>query len=413
MSDLGWIDLAVRSARPRVMGALMRYFGNLDLAEEAFQEACLAALRKWPGQSPPHDPAAWLILVGRNAAIDSVRRQSKLQPLPPEQAWSTPEDTEASLAQRLDDGHYRDDILRLLFICCHPDLPATQQIALALRIVSGLTVKEIARAFLVSEAAMEQRITRAKSRVADANVPFETPDERERSRRLSGVTAVIYLMFNEGYSATGGDALIRAPLCDEAIRLGRLLLRLFPDQPELMGLVALMLLQHARAAARLDQQGAIVLLEDQDRGLWNHGLIDEGQALLDKALRHRTRGPYQIQAAIAALHSGAKRYRDTDWRQIDQLYLSLEQIQPSPVVRLNRAVAVSKVYGPESALAMIESLASELGNYFYFFGVKGSLLEQLGRTEEARGAFDRAIALAHTPAEAAHIRMHLDRLAAH
>jgi RNA polymerase sigma-70 factor (ECF subfamily) len=411
VNDLGWIDLALRSARPRVMGALMRYFSDLDLAEEAFQEACLAALRKWPGQSPPHDPAAWLILVGRNAAIDTVRRQSKQEPLPPEDALSTPEDTECSLAQRLDDAHYRDDILRLLFICCHPELPATQQIALALRIVSGLTVKEIARAFLVGEAAMEQRLTRAKARVADANVSFETPDEPERVRRLTGVAAVIYLMFNEGYSATGGDALIRAPLCDEAIRLGRLLLRLFPDQPELMGLLALMLLQHARAAARLDGDGAIVLLEDQDRGLWNRSLIDEGRALLDKAIRHRTRGPYQIQAAIAALHSGAKRYGDTDWRQIDLLYAALEEIQPSPVVRLNRAVAVSKVNGPDAALAMIEPLAGELSNYFYFFGVKGSLLEQLGHKEEARVAFDRAIALAHTPAEAAHIRMHLDRLA--
>ena len=411
MNDLGWIDLALRSAQPRVMGALMRYFCDLDLAEEAFQEACLAALRKWPGQSPPHDPAAWLILVGRNAAIDTVRRQSKEEPLPPEDALCTPEDTEWSLAQRLDDAQYRDDILRLLFICCHPELPATQQIALALRIVSGLTVKEIARAFLVGEAAMEQRLTRAKARVADANVPFETPDEPERARRLNGVTAVIYLMFNEGYSATGGDALIRAPLCDEAIRLGRLLLRLFPDQPELMGLLALMLLQHARTAARLDGDGAIVLLEDQDRGLWNRSLIDEGRALLDKAIRHRTRGPYQIQAAIAVLHSGAKRYADTDWRQIDRLYGALEEIQPSPVVRLNRAVAVSKVNGPDAALAMIEPLAGELSNYFYFFGVKGSLLEQLGHKEEARIAFDRAIALAHTPAEAAHIRMHLDRLA--
>jgi RNA polymerase sigma-70 factor (ECF subfamily) len=333
------------------------------------------------------------------------------EPLPPEDALATPEDTEWSLAQRLDDAHYRDDILRLLFICCHPELPATQQIALALRIVSGLTMKEIARAFLVSEAAMEQRLTRAKARVADANVPFETPDEPERGRRLAGVAAVIYLMFNEGYSATGGDALIRAPLCDEAIRLGRLLLRLFPDQPELMGLLALMLFQHARAAARLDGDGAIVLLEDQDRGFWNRSLIDEGRALLDKAIRHRTRGPYQIQAAIAALHSGSKRYGDTDWRQIALLYAALEEIHPTPVVRLNRAVAVSKVNGPDAALAMIEPLAGKLSNYFYFFGVKGSLLEQLGHKQEAHVAFDRAIALAHTPAEAAHIRMHLDRLA--
>jgi RNA polymerase sigma-70 factor, ECF subfamily len=410
MNELGWIDLALRSARPRVMGALMRYFGDLDLAEEAFQEASLVALDKWPGQSPPRDPAAWLIMVGRNAAIDTVRRRSKQEPLPPEDDLSTSGDTEADLVQRLDDAHYRDDILRLLFICCHPDLPATQQIALALRIVSGLTVKEIARAFLVGETAMEQRITRAKARVADADVPFGTPDLAERAQRLSAVAAVVYLMFNEGYSATGGDALIRTSLCNEAIRLGRLLLRLFPDQPELMGLLALMLLQHARADARLDDQGAIVLLEDQDRGRWNRGFIDEGQALLDKAVLHRSRGPYQIQAAIAALHSGVRQYCETDWRQIALLYAALEQRQPSPVIRLNRAVAVSKAEDPASALAMIEPLASELGNYFYFYGVRGSLLEQLGRNDEARIAFDRAIALAHTPAEAAHIRTHLDRL---
>lgn len=410
MNDLGWIDLALRSARPRVLGALTRYFRDLDLAEEAFQEACLSALKNWPGQSPPHDPAAWLIFVGRNAAIDTVRRRSKQAPLPPDNALSDLEDTEADLAERLDDAHYRDDILRLLFICCHPDLPATQQIAVALRIVSGLTVKEIARAFLVSEAAVEQRITRAKARVADANVPFETPDEPERLKRVAGVAAVIYLMFNEGYSATGGDALIRAPLCEEAIRLGHLLLRLLSGEPELMGLLALMLLQHARAKARLDGAGAIVLLDDQDRRLWDRGLIDEGLALLDKAIRHQTAGPYQIQAAIAALHARATRAEDTDWRQIELLYAALERLQPSPVISLNRAVALSKVQGPAAALAVIEPLASKLESYFYFFGVKGAFLMQLGRSADARVAFDRAIALAHTPAEAAHIRSQIDRL---
>jgi len=410
VNDLGWIDLALRSARPRVLGALTRYFRDLDLAEEAFQEACLSALKNWPGQSPPHDPAAWLIFVGRNAAIDTVRRRSKQAPLPPDNALSDLEDTEADLAERLDDAHYRDDILRLLFICCHPDLPATQQIAVALRIVSGLTVKEIARAFLVSEVAMEQRITRAKARVADANVPFETPDEPERLKRVAGVAAVIYLMFNEGYSATGGDALIRAPLCEEAIRLGHLLLRLLSGEPELMGLLALMLLQHARAKARLDGAGAIVLLDDQDRRLWDRGLIDEGLALLDKAIRHQTAGPYQIQAAIAALHARATRAEDTDWRQIELLYAALERLQPSPVISLNRAVALSKVQGPAAALAVIEPLASKLESYFYFFGVKGAFLMQLGRSADARVAFDRAIALAHTPAEAAHIRSQIDRL---
>jgi RNA polymerase sigma-70 factor (ECF subfamily) len=412
MSDLGWIDAALKSARPRAMGALLRCFRDLDTAEEAFQEACLGALKNWPRNGPPRDPAAWLIFVGRNSTIDSLRRRRKQQALPAEDLAPAgdPAEEEAALAERLDGAHYRDDILRLLFICCHPDLPATQQIALALRIVCGLTVRQIARAFLVGETAMEQRITRSKSRIADAEVPFETPGAPERAARLTAVAAVIYLIFNEGYSATGAGAEERAPLCDEAIRLGRLLLRLFQDEPEMMGLLALMLLQHARAPARLDGEGAIVLLEDQDRRLWNRALIGEGLALLDKALRHRRRGPYQVQAAIAALHARATRAEETDWAQIDRLYAALEELQPSPVVTLNRAVAVSKVRGPAAALEMIEPLGPRLSGYFHFFGVKGALLMQLGRGDEARVAFNQAIGMASTAAEAAHIRMHLDRL---
>ena len=410
MTDLAWIDAALTAARPQGVGALLRYFRDLDRAEEAFQEACLRALKTWPVNGPPRDPAAWLILVGRNVALDDVRRRSKTQALPPEEILSDLDDAEADLAERLDSAHYRDDVLRLLFICCHPDLPAVQQIALALRIVSGLTVGEIARAFLVSEAAMEQRITRAKSRVAAAAVPFETPGAVERAERLGSVAAMIYLLFNEGYSATGGSAHVRASLCEEAIRLARLLLGLFPSEPEIMGLTALLLFQHARARARLDPDGNIMLLEDQDRGLWNRDMIAEGLALVDKALRHRRPGSYQVQAAIAALHARAARPQDTDWAEIDQLYAALERLQPSPVVTLNRAVAVAKLRGPEAALAMIEPLADRLSGYFHFFGVKGAFLTQLGRTEEAREAFGRAIALAHTPAEAAHIRLHLDRL---
>jgi RNA polymerase sigma-70 factor (ECF subfamily) len=412
MNDLGWIDLALRSARPRAMGALLRYFRELDTAEEAFQEACLAALDKWPQHGPPRDPAAWLIFVGRNAALDGVRRRSKLQALPEEAQLSDRGDAETALAERLDGAHYRDDILRLLFICCHPDLPATQQIALALRVVCGLTVPQIARAFVVSEAALEQRITRAKQRIAGADVPFETPGPVERAERLGAVAAVIYLMFNEGYSATGGAAHIRVPLCEEAIRLARLLLGLFRDEPEIMGLLALLLLMHARSAARLDASGAIVLLDDQDRALWNHAGIAEALALLDKALRHQRRGPYQVQAAIAALHARALSPAQTDWAGIERLYATLERLQPSPIITLNRAVAVAKVQGPAAALALIEPLAAQLADYFYFFGVKGALLTQLERTQDARVAFDRAIALANTPAEAAHIRMQLDRLLA-
>ncbi len=410
MTDLGWLDAAVTGARPQVMAALLRYFRDLDRAEEAFQEASLKALKSWPQNGPPRDPAAWLIMVGRNVAIDALRRERKSEALPDEHAISDLDDAESALADRLDDAHYRDDILRLLFICCHPDLPATQQIALALRVVSGLTVPEIARAFLVSDAAMEQRITRAKRRVGEAEVPFETPGAIERSQRLGAVAAMVYLIFNEGYSASGGDAHVRLPLCEEAIRLARLLLKLFQSEPEILGLAALLLLQHARSAARLDADGAIVLLEDQDRSLWNKGMIAEGTALIDKAMRHRRPGPYQVQAAIAALHATAEVWDATDWVQIDLLYSTLEQLQPSPVVTLNRAVAVSKVRGAEAALAMIEPLAPKLSGYFHFFGLKGALLSQLGRAPEAREAFGRAIALARTAQEAAHIRMHLDKL---
>ncbi|WFU71789.1 RNA polymerase sigma factor [Bradyrhizobium sp. CB2312] len=410
-TDTAWIETALTSARPQAVGALLRYFRDLDTAEEAFQNACLRALKTWPQNGPPRDPAAWLIMVGRNVAIDEVRRARKQQPLPEDdQAISDLDDAEGALAERLDGSHYRDDILRLMFICCHPQLPATQQIALALRIVSGLTVKQIARAFLVSEAAMEQRITRAKAKVAEAGTPFEAPGAVERSERLAGVAAMIYLIFNEGYSASGDTAEIRKPLCEEAIRLARLLLRLFQSEPEIMGLTSLILLQHARSAARFAADGSLILLDDQDRSLWNGTMIAEGLALIDKAMRHRRSGPYQIQAAIAALHARAATPEETDWTQIDLLYGALEVVQPSPVVTLNRAVAVSKVRGPQAALDLIEPLAPKLANYFHFYGVRGAFLMQLGRNDEARIAFDRAIALANTSAEAAHIRMHLDRL---
>lgn len=410
MNDLGWIDTALANARPQAIAALLRYFRDLDTAEEAFQEACLRALKKWPVNGPPNDPVAWLILVARNVALDEVRRNSRLQELPPDDVISDTDDTETPLAEKLDNSRYRDDVLRLLFICCHPELPATQQIALALRIVSGLSVKQISRAFLVSEAAMEQRITRAKRIVAEGDAAFETPGAVERSERLVVVAAMVYLVFNEGYSA--GDNPARAELCGEAIRLGRLLLRLFQTEPEIMGLMALMLVQHARTPARFDDEGQIVLLEDQDRSLWDGRMIAEGLALIDKAMRHRRPGAYQVQAAIAALHARAATPADTDWAQIDALYAALERLTPSPVVTLNRAVAVSKVRGPAAALEMIEPLAERLAGYFHFHGLRGALNLELGRHAEARAAFDRAIALANTAAEAAHIRQHLDRLQA-
>jgi RNA polymerase sigma-70 factor, ECF subfamily len=412
VGDLAWLDGALAAARPQAMAALLRYFRDLDIAEEAFQEASLRALRNWPDKGPPRDPTAWLILVGRNAALDSVRRKAREAPLPQEVLISDLEDAETDLAERLDGADYRDDVLRLLFICCHPDLPATQQIALALRIVCGLSVADIARAFLVGESAMEQRITRAKAKVAKAGTPFETPGAVERAGRLAAVMAMIYLLFNEGYSASGGDAPLRSGLCDEAIRLGRLLLRLFPAEPEVMGLSALMLLQHARVEARFDAEGAVILMEDQDRTRWNGPMIAEGLALIDKAVRHRQPGPYQIQAAIAALHARAPRPADTDWPQIAGLYQALERHTPSPVVTLNRAVAVAKTEGADAALALIEPLGERLAAYFHFHGVRGAMLLELGRSAEAREAFDRAIALARTPADAAHIRQHIDRLQA-
>ena len=410
MSDIAWIDAAITAARPQAVGALLRYFRDLDTAEEAFQDACLRALNNWPRNGPPRDPAAWLIMVGRNAALDGVRKRSRNTALPPEEVLSDLDDQEDRAAERIDASDYRDDVLRLLFVCCHPDLPATQQVALALRIVSGLSVKQIARAFLVSEAAMEQRITRAKREVAAGDATFETPSAVERSERLGAVAAMLYLVFNEGYST--GDNPQRGQFSDEAIRLARLLLRLFPTEPEIMGLLALMLIQHSRTPARFDAEGQLILLEDQDRGLWKGSMIREGLALIDKAMRHRRPGAYQVQAAIAALHARAETPADTDWAQIDALYARLERLTPSPVVSLNRAVAVSKVKGPQAALEMIAPLADRLGDYFYFHGLSGALNLELGRHEAAREAFSRAIALAGTTAEAAHIRDHLDRLAA-
>lgn len=410
MTERGWIDAQLRAARPRAIAALLRYFRDLDTAEEALQRASLRALETWPVKGPPRDPVAWLVLVGRNASLDEVRRRNRYDALPPDHELPEPGDVEASLAECLDDAPFGDDVLRLLFICCHENLPTTGQIAVALRIVSGLSVAEIARAFLVGERAMEQRITRAKRRIASASVPFGAPDPVERGQRLGVVATMIYLLFNEGYSASAGAPHLRLPLCDEAIRLARLLLSLFPAEPELMGLTALLLLQHSRAETRLDSDGAIVLLEDQDRSRWDRAAIAEGTVLVEKAMRHRRPGPFQIQAAIAAVHGAAMRAELTDWVEIDRLYAALQRIRPSPVVTLNRAVAVAKCHGPAPALEMIEPLADALDRYFNFHGLRGALLLQLGRDEEARTSFGRALALARTDAEAGHIRMQLDRL---
>lgn len=410
MQDVADFAAMLTGARPQAMAALLRYFRDLDRAEDAFQEASLRAMRNWPEKGPPRDPVAWLVFVGRNAVVDGLRRQARQVALPAEETLSDLEDHETAVAARLDEADYRDDILRLMFICAHPELPPTQQVALALRIVSGLSVAEIASAFLAKEKAVEQRITRAKRKVMDAAIPFEAPDAVERAQRLSAVAAMIYLIFNEGYSASGGDSHIRKGLCDEAIRLGRLVLRLYPSDPEIMGLLALMLLTHARMPARLDAHGVIVLLEEQDRSLWNRALIAEGLALVEKAARHRTAGTYQLQAAISALHASARTADETDWRGIALVYRRLEELQPSPVVRLNRAVAVFKADNAAQALELIEPLRDQLAGYFHFHGVHGALLKELGQHDAAREAFNRAIALARTPAEAQHIRQRLDEL---
>jgi RNA polymerase sigma-70 factor (ECF subfamily) len=408
MHDPAHIDLALSGARPKVVAALLRYFRDLDTAEEAFQEACLRALQTWPRQGYPLNPTAWLVTVARNAALDIKRRERFNAPLTDADGLG---DARSDSAEDLDESHYRDDILRLLFVCGHPTLPATQQIALALRIVSGLDVEAIAKAFLVSPVAMEQRITRAKRTIAKVGVEFETPGPAERRTRLATVSTMIYLIFNEGYGSTPETAAAREPLADEAIRLGRLLLRLFPTDAEVAGLLALMLLQQSRARARFDANGDVVLLDEQDRSLWNRTLIDEGRLLLEGAAIYQAPGPYQLQAAIAALHIHATSAADTAWKQIDLLYQTLESMQPSPVVTLNRAVAVWKLRGPEASLAMIDPLKSELDAYFYFHGLRGTLLKELNRFDEAREALNRAIALAKSLAEAKLIRRELDSLA--
>lgn len=365
-------------------------------------------MKHWSEKGPPRDAVAWLIMVGRNAALDQMRKAQRLRQLPPDDP-AFDRATEPDLAERLDAADYRDDMPRLLFVCCHPDLPATQQIALALRIVSGLPVKRIAAAFLVSEAAMEQRITRAKARIAKADIPFETPGPAERAERIKAVAAMIYLVFNEGYTDAHPSS-ERTSLCTQAIRLAHLVLRMFPAEPELMGLLALMLLQHSRQRGRFDAAGAVILLEDQDRSCWDRRMIAEALALLGRAMPHHRPGPYQIQAVIAALHARATCPEGTAWAGIERLYQALESRAPSPVVTLNRAVAILKLHGPRVALEIVEPLAAALDGYFYFHGLRGTLLRELGCVADARNAFGRAVALAGTAAEAAHIRQQLDQL---
>ena len=397
-------------ARPKVLAALTRRFASLDLAEEAYQEACLRALERWPSGGVPRDPSAWLLLVGRNATIDRLRRDKRLDfrdELP--ETGPEPADVEAVLADWIDSEELRDDVLRLMFMCCHPDLSLQDQLALALKVIGGFSTDKIARALVVRPRAMEQRLTRAKKKAGALVVQLETPTFQERSARLDAVCVMVYLLFNEGYSATGGDVHIRSELCEEAIRLVRLLLSLFPQQAEVMGLLALCLFQHSRRQARIGEDDSLVPLDRQDRSRWNLEEIAEGRVLLEKALRHGRAGPYQIQAAIAAVHCAAATAESTDWAEIEKLYGVLEQVQPTPVVSLNRAVALSKVKDAGAGLEHLAGLSATLDNYLYFHTSRASLLQEDGQWDAALASYEQALQLGPTDQEAEHIHEQMER----
>jgi RNA polymerase sigma-70 factor, ECF subfamily len=387
------VDRVFRRESGRAVATLIRITGDFDLAEEAVQDAFETALRRWPDEGIPRNPGAWITTAARNRAIDRLRR---------ERVGREKADALAALEALVGDpaprGGIPDDRLRLIFTCCHPALPIEARVALTLRSVGGLTTREIARAFLVNEPTIQQRIVRAKRKIRDAGIPYRVPPQDLLAERLAGVLTVLYLIFNEGYMATQGG-LIRTELCDEAIWLARVVTELMPGEPEAEGLLALMLLQHSRRHARADDEGHLVLLEDQDRSRWDRGMIAEGLAVLARAEAAQTPGAYQVQASIAAEHARATAPDATDWARIASLYGVLAILQPSPVVDLNRAVAVAMADGPSVGLLLMDELADRLDGYHLFHSSRADLLRRLGRREEAATAYRAALALATNPAE--------------
>lgn len=407
------LHATLRAASPRALATLIRLLRDFDSAEDATQEAVTRALEVWPHEGIPDNPVAWLVTTGRNKAIDLHRRRTletqRLASLSFEEHNSFRNDA-AAMTPSL---HFQDDLLRLIFTCCHPVLAPEEQVALTLKTVAGLTVQEIAHAFLVTAKTMEQRLTRAKRRVREAYILYEVPSVTQLPARLESVMAVIYLLFNEGYSASGESGLIRAELCSEAIRLARMLSRLFRHEAEVTGLLALLLLQHARYRARLDKAGNIIPLDEQQRTLWDQRLIAEGHVLVEKALRQKHPGRYQIQAAIAALHNEAASAEDTDWAQIAELYGVLERYQPSPVVTLNRAVAVAQAQSAKAGIALLQTIEwnPEMQDYHYFHAALGALLVKEGEIATAVTAYKKALSLTRNPSEKRFLRNKLTALA--